>query len=83
MKRYKHLPTEVDAVHVVKPYAGMKAFPRSHANHFPSGKISNYHIVDAVGRTAAYPGDYVVKHDDGTIEILTEAEFNLRYEAVE
>lgn len=84
MKTFKHQATEVQAVQVVKPYAGFKhAFPRHHAFSLPSGRISYFHLVDAVPRSKVYPGDWVVRHEDGTIEVLTDVEFNRRYEEME
>lgn len=89
MKRYRHKPVEVEAVQVVKPFRAFKAaFPRHHEFKLPSGRISAFHLVDAEPpRTKAYPGDWVLKipQEGGPakVEILTEAEFNRRYEDVD
>lgn len=87
MKTFRHKPLEVQAVQVTSPYRAFKAaFPRHHEMKLPSGRISCFHVVDAEGRTRAYPGDYVLKipQEGGPakVEILSEAEFNRRYEDV-
>lgn len=81
MKKFVHNQFEVEAVQLVRPYRSFTtAFPRSHPVTSQAGKIMYYHMVDG-GK--AYPGDFVLKHGDGTVEVLTEAEFTRRYEAVE
>lgn len=79
MRKYTHQATEVEAVQLVKPFTGFThAFPRHHAFKLPSGRISHYHLVDVAAKV--YPGDWVVKHSDGVLEVLTDVEFNRRYE---
>lgn len=81
MRKFTRKPTQVEAVQVVSPYRALThAFPRNHPVKLPSGRLAYYHLVDAVDRTKAYPGDWVVKFPDGTVEIFTEEAFNDRYE---
>jgi hypothetical protein len=82
MKTYRHLPTEVSAVQVEKPYREFKHhFPRHHEVKLPSGRISYFHVVDAPPtRSKAFPGDWVLKLPDGSAQILSDAEFSRIYE---
>lgn len=84
MRKFTHKPLPVEAVQVVSPYRALThAFPRNHPVKLPSGRLAYYHLVDAVERTKAYPGNWVVRHPDKTVEILTEEVFNDRYEEVD
>lgn len=83
MKKARHKPIEVEFVHVVAPYKAFKAaFRQHHEVKLPSGRLAYFHVVDATGRSKAYPGDYLLKHSDGKVEIVTEKYFNETYEEI-
>ena len=74
--KYIHKSTEVDAIQVVSPYKDVTTFvPRSHPVKYPGGRLKHFHLVDAVGKTNAEPGDWILKFPDRRIEILTDEEF--------
>lgn len=83
MRAFQHKPLRVTAMCVTAPYRAIQnAFPRSHLFKLPSGRTGHIHLIDAVGRTEAYPEDWILKHEDGTVEVLTEDGFNKRYEEI-
>lgn len=85
MREYAHKPLRVTAMCVTAPYKAIQnAFPRSHLFKLPSGRTGHIHLMDAVGNTKAYPGDWILRHENGGyVEILTEDEFNKRYEEIQ
>ncbi len=76
----KYTDTIVTAVQVTRPYrAFKKAFPRHHEFKSVTGRLSHFYVSDTIGRSQAYPGDWVVKFEDGSVEIFTDEEFTRRY----
>ena len=56
------------------------AFPRSHEHKLPSGKLNYFRIIDNDGGShRAYEGDWIVRYEDGAIEVLSEGEFAYRF----
>ena len=68
---------EVEAVQVLRPYRDIvAAFPRSHRHDKPSGALDYIRLVDAeTGHNLAREGDWIVKHADGTIEVVSPTAF--------
>lgn len=68
---------EVEAVEVQRPYRAItSAFPRSHRHNKPSGQLDYIRLVDAEpGSNLAREGDWIVKHADGKIEVVSAAAF--------
>lgn len=74
-------PQLVQAMQVTRPYRKVQfAFPRSHRKDKPSGAIDYIRIIDApAGRNRARDGDWIVKHQDGTVEVVPAQEFHTEY----
>ena len=79
LRRYVHNPLEVEALQVNTAAEVKSAFPRSHASHFPSGRLEYVHLVDAVGKSKAFPGEWILKHAGGYIEIVPNEWFQHAY----
>lgn len=72
---------EVQALKVQRPYRSIQFdIPRSHRKDKPSGAIDYIRIIDAPeGRNRARDGDWIVKNEDGTLEVVTAVRFELDY----
>lgn len=68
--KYKSKPCIVDAVQWMKPGDHPRVRPWQHEHG--SGFELHFHEV--------YPGDYILTHSDGRLEVMSEAEFLSKYE---
>lgn len=82
LKSYRRNEIDVEAMQVKRPYRNVsKAFPRSHQHDRPSGRLNYFRLTDAPeGRNRAQEGDWIIKHPNGKIEVVSAEEFEDQYD---
>lgn len=82
METFIHNPTRVEALQVVKPWIRLQqVLPYSRQVKTGSGSLA-YLILQRPGQVdtlRAYPGEWLVFHPDGVVEVLTDEEFKRQY----
>lgn len=85
MKRYRRRgrgqQPEVAAIQIARPYrAVLLKFPRAHLKAKPSGRLDYIRLIDAPeGSNRGRDGDWIVKHLDGKVEVITAEVFAAEY----
>lgn len=75
----------VQAIQVQRPLRHVTfAVPRTRQRTKPSGALDYLRVIDAPqDNNRAYYGDWIVKHGDGTVEVVPDKEFRSAYERPE
>lgn len=82
LQTYTHLPTEVQAIRVTRPFVAVeKAVPRAHRVTLGSGAFGHFQISNPGNNYGgnAGEGDWIVRFPTGTYVAVTDEKFRAEY----
>ncbi|MBB5167173.1 hypothetical protein [Mycobacterium sp. AZCC_0083] len=82
LQTFTHNPTKVGAIQVARPWSGVeRSVPTARQVKTGAGGLA-WFVVSTHGSLEtqrAYAGDWIVRHPNGSHEVLTDDQFQLYY----
>lgn len=76
-------PEAVQAMQMQRPHRKVQfAFPRSRIHNHPNGRFNYLRLIDAPeGKNRAKDGDWLIKFNDGSVQVVSQEEFSTSFTA--